>query len=106
MSQFGPAFIDEWTARASVDLSSTSASQTESVIASIKGVGSGFGPAVVDDWDARRSLDCSPQSLSPRAIVAGLKLAGSGFGPAVLAGLEQRQSSESVKLSKMHTKVC
>jgi hypothetical protein len=106
MSQFGPAFIDEWTARASVDLSSSSSSQTESVIASIKGVGSGFGPAVVDDWDARRSLDCSPQSLSPRAVVAGLKLAGSGFGPAVLAGLEQRQSSESVKLSKMHMKVC
>ena len=104
ISQFGPAFIDEWTARASVDLSSSS--QSESVIASIKGVGSGFGPAVVDGWDARRSLDCSPQSLSPRAIVAGLKLAGSGFGPAVLAGLEQRQSSESVKLSKMNMKVC
>ncbi len=38
--------------------------------------------------------------------MAGLKLAGSGFGPAVLAGLEQRQSSESIKLSKMHMKVC
>ena len=106
ISQFGPAFIDEWTARASVDLSSSSSSQTESVVASIKGVGSGFGPAVVDGWDARRSLDCSPQSLSPRAVVAGLKLAGSGFGPAVLAGLEQRQSSESIKLSKTHMKVC
>jgi len=106
ISQFGPAFIDEWTARASVDLSSSSSSHTESVVASIKGVGSGFGPAVVDDWDARRSFNCSPQSLSPRAVVAGLKLAGSGFGPAVLAGLEQRQSSESVKLSKTHMKVC
>ena len=106
ISQFGPAFIDEWTARASVDLSSSSSSQTESVVASIKGVGSGFGPAVVDDWDARRSLDCSSQSLSPRAVLAGMKLAGSGFGPAVLAGLEQRQSSESIKLSKMHMKVC
>ncbi len=106
MSQFGPAFIDEWTARASVDLSSSSSSQSESVMASIKGVGSGFGSAVVDDWDARRSLECSSQSLSPRAVVAGLKLAGSGFGPAVLAGLEQRQSPESVKLSKVHMKVC
>ena len=92
ISQFGPAFIDEWTARASVDLSSSSSSQTETGVASIKDVGSGFGPAVVDDWDAPRSLDCSPQSLSPRAVVAGLKLAGSGFGPAVLAGLEHRQS--------------
>jgi len=104
ISQFGPAFIDEWTARASVDLSFSS--HTESVVASIKGVGSGFGPAVVDGWDARRSLDCWPQSLSPRTVVAGLKLAGSGFGPAVLAGLEQRQSSESIKLSKTHMKVC
>ena len=92
ISQFGPAFIDEWTARASVDLSSSSSSQSETGVASIKDVGSGFGPAVVDAWDAPRSLDCSPQSLSPRAVVAGLKLAGSGFGPAVLAGLEHRQS--------------
>ncbi|DBA69432.1 TPA: hypothetical protein ACH3X2_012842 [Trebouxia sp. C0005] len=88
--QVGPAFIVEWTARASVNLSSSFSSQSESVVASIKDVGSEFGPAVVDDWDAQRLLECSPQSLSPRTVVAGLKLAGSEFGPAVLAGLEQR----------------
>ncbi|DBA95090.1 TPA: hypothetical protein ACH3X1_002603 [Trebouxia sp. C0004] len=70
ISQFGPALTDDWTARACVDLSFSS--HTKSVVASIKGVGSGFGPAVVDELDARRSLDCSPQSLSPWA---GLKFA-------------------------------